>query len=307
MRILLIIVIFIANFLIFFNMFDNIFINLLLTLQFGILLYWVANFLLYLLERKMEIRKIDKIDKDDMEKFKYYRDILKNYSIGELGYLFNGKRKARLFITAEIEYLKMKKCIKVNESGIEIIDDSNCDKSEKYILEHYKFLNEKEFEYNYLKCIEESLEEKSCIKSYNLQEDTKITLSFLFTFLSFFVGWYFVVAKANSVTNSGIFVALEVIYFILFSAVSVFSMNALGDIPKERNFIKTSIGKEISLKLYGLKNFIKDFGNFDEKVIEETTLWEEYILYAIILNESNNLIDEAKKEFDELVKIIYKV
>lgn len=307
MRILLMIVIFISNFLIFFNMFDNLFINLLLTLQFGIILYWIASFLIYLLERKMEIRKIDEIDENDKEKFKYYRDILKNYSMGELGYLFNGKGKVRLLIAAEIEYLKMRKCIKVNENGIEIIDDTNCDKSEKYILEHYKFLNEKEFEYNYLKCIEESLEEKSCIKSYDLKEDPKIVFSFLVTFLSFFVGWYFVVTKANSVINSGIFVALEVIYFILFSIVSVFSMNTLGNLPHERNFIKTSIGKEISLKLYGLKNFINDFGNFDEKVMEEITLWEEYILYAIILNESNSLIDEAKKEFEELVEIIYKV
>lgn len=46
-----------------------------------------------------------KLIKNDANKFKYYRDILKDYSISELGYLYN-KRNIELIKMSELEYLK---------------------------------------------------------------------------------------------------------------------------------------------------------------------------------------------------------
>ncbi len=70
--------------------------------------------------------------------------------------------------------------------------------------------------------------------------------------------------------------------------------------------IKTSIGKDIYLKLNGLKNYIKDFGNFDDKTLNELVLWEEYILYAIILDESEILSKQAREGLNNLISIVYR-
>ena len=75
---------------------------------------------------------------------------------------------------------------------------------------------------------------------------------------------------------------------------------------KEASLVKTEKGKEIYLKLKGLKNYLKDFGNFNDKSLKEISLWNEYILYAIILNESSSLSVEAKEELNKLISIIYK-
>lgn len=75
---------------------------------------------------------------------------------------------------------------------------------------------------------------------------------------------------------------------------------------KEFTRIKTDKGKEIYLKLNGLKNYINNFGNFDDKELKEIALWDEYILYAMILDESKNLSKQALEELKKLIKIVYK-
>ena len=51
-------------------------------------------------------------------------------------------------------------------------------------------------------------------------------------------------------------------------------------------YIKTDKGKELYMKLNGLKRFIRDFGYFKDKNLKEILVWEDYLLYAIILNET---------------------
>ena len=64
-------------------------------------------------------------------------------------------------------------------------------------------------------------------------------------------------------------------------------------------YIKTEDGKEMYMKLNGLKRFIRDFGNFNDKSLREIIIWEDYLLYAIILNESKSLKKEIMNAFGE--------
>ncbi len=253
----------------------------------------------------MEIVKVEEIDENDRDKFNYYREILKSYSIGELGYIYNGRKNTKLLIVAELVYLKMTGRIKINENGIERIDSGNFSKSEEYIVNNYRFLNDSQFSHYYLGYIESSLKEKNCIENYRYKVNSKMIVSFVIIFFSFFPGWYLALFKGESLsgTNGTLFMAIEMICFLIFwivSAVTLFIIN------KETRIVKTTIGKEIYLKLSGLKKFINDFGSFEKKNLNEVALWDEYILYAIILDESKSLTNEAKGEFNELINIIYK-
>lgn len=42
-----------------------------------------------------------------------------------------------------------------------------------------------------------------------------------------------------------------------------------------------------------MKNYLKDFNNFDAKQLQEICLWDEYILYSVILDEGKNIKIEA--------------
>ena len=56
------------------------------------------------------------------------------------------------------------------------------------------------------------------------------------------------------------------------------------------SFTKRSImGNESYVKWKGMKNFLKDFGNFSEKELPEIALWEKYLVYAVTLGCANKL------------------
>lgn len=81
-----------------------------------------------------------------------------------------------------------------------------------------------------------------------------------------------------------------------------------AEVFRKRTIIKkTALGESVYIKLSGLKNYLKHIGNFKDKNLDEITLWDEYILYAIILDESKEIIKDAKKELKELKDIVRKL
>ena len=52
--------------------------------------------------------------------------------------------------------------------------------------------------------------------------------------------------------------------------------------------------EEINKKLEGLKNFLKDFSKLDERTSEEIKLWDEYLIYSVMFNQNENIVNEYK-------------
>ena len=57
---------------------------------------------------------------------------------------------------------------------------------------------------------------------------------------------------------------------------------------------RTKEGNELYRKWMALKNFIKDFGNFEEKELPDIKLWEKYLVYAHIFG----IADELRKQME---------
>ena len=66
----------------------------------------------------------------------------------------------------------------------------------------------------------------------------------------------------------------------------------------QQRYERTKIGKEINLKLEGLKNFLKDFSILNERNKEEIALWEEYIVYSVLFDQNVNIIKELSKHLN---------
>ena len=73
-------------------------------------------------------------------------------------------------------------------------------------------------------------------------------------------------------------------------------------ISKEKIYLRSKQGKILSDKLNGLKNFLLDFSTIKERKLKEITLWDYYIIYAIIFNLKGNL----DKDVNELYNCISK-
>ena len=58
---------------------------------------------------------------------------------------------------------------------------------------------------------------------------------------------------------------------------------------------RTSEGKILVEQIVGMKNFIHDFSNLSESQKEEVVLWNDFIIYAILLEENEKIIHEIFK------------
>ncbi len=269
------------------------YVYLFFSLQILIFISYLLKFLIFCIRRYFDSRKYYKITRDDKEKFVYFRDIIKECSIGELGYIFNEKKNINSIVMAEIEYLKLNKKIEIVNKNINIIDDTNLRKSEKFIIESYKFIGTKYFNKLYIESIESSLKEKNLIKTYKFFSKSLNIINIIVFFFNLI--YWFVYLKYIWSTNASSYIAFCFGMMLITTMLLMLSVYINDKVV----YIKTEDGKEIYMKLNGLKKFIRDFGNFDDKSLREIIIWEDYLLYAIILNESKLLKKELTNAFGE--------
>ena len=48
--------------------------------------------------------------------------------------------------------------------------------------------------------------------------------------------------------------------------------------------------------IHGMKNFIHDFSNLSEANQEHLILWDDYLVYAVLLEENEKIIKEIMKQ-----------
>lgn len=58
---------------------------------------------------------------------------------------------------------------------------------------------------------------------------------------------------------------------------------------------RTKQGMEYTEYIYGLKNFIHDFSNLSEANKDQLVLWDDFLIYAILLEENTQILDEIFK------------
>ena len=55
---------------------------------------------------------------------------------------------------------------------------------------------------------------------------------------------------------------------------------------------RTQAGEILTAQIWGLKNFIRDFSNLAESEKEQLVLWDDFLIYAVVLEENERIIDD---------------
>ena len=92
-----------------------------------------------------------------------------------------------------------------------------------------------------------------------------------------------------------IFVNLNLGLFYLFNIISIIAIIYFIKITK-----RTPKGNEDYAKWNGLKNFLLDFSNFDEKELPEIKLWEKYLVYATVFGIADKVQDAMKVKIQNI-------
>ena len=85
-----------------------------------------------------------------------------------------------------------------------------------------------------------------------------------------------------------IILSILYMFFCILPFVIIWSIN--------RPYVLTTEGKLASYKLQGIKNYIHDFTLLGEKEYKEITLWDNYLIYAIMLGENKKIPLEIVKK-----------
>ncbi|MGN1378867.1 MAG: DUF2207 family protein, partial [Bacilli bacterium] len=64
---------------------------------------------------------------------------------------------------------------------------------------------------------------------------------------------------------------------------------------KRNKYQRTALGEEKTTYIHALQNFIHDFSNLKDADKKEIVLWNDFLVYAIILEENNKIVDDIIK------------
>ena len=170
-------------------------------------------------------------------------------------------------------------------------DYSNLGKCEQYVLN--TIINKSKFDENQFK--QEIIEEAQEKKLITDQIHSGIIIKWTFIAIVCFI---------LGIISYNINIYLFIIYssIVPVSIVAYFALQSEYAINTE--YIRTKKGKEQALILEGLKNYIKEYTLIRNKEIDYIQILEEYIPYAISLDEADT-IEEFIKYNEEYRDLIY--
>lgn len=250
----------------------------------------------------------EKLDKIDFKNNSYYRDIISKYSPAVLSYIDDFKLEEK-DIVATLMSLELKQKLTIKD-GIKIINDSeeNLDENEKYIFKKLKSNTLKNI--NMLE-FEEKVK-KDCL-DYNLLEENKdikkkIIKKIIFSvciYILIVVGFFNFPTFYNNIPNKNIAILFLPVMFILFFIMIILPFSTIVYIKsyyrmnKQNPYIRNKQARNINKKLEGLRKYVKDFSQLSESQYNEIVLWEDYLIYSVILGQNSKIVKEIMEKINE--------
>ena len=245
----------------------------------------------------------ERIEKVDLKNDNYYREILPRYSPAVLSYVDDFKINKE-DIVATLLMLELKGKIKIKDDSIVLLDDTieNLEENEKYILNKVKENNLKDINIlEYASIVRNDalkkglLQEKQGIKKNIKRRIIVNIIVYLFVLIGFSMIPNFLVIASGSATMILGFILLMILFaFLVFMPYStIIYISHYRMLNTLDPYIRNDKGKMINLKLEGLRKYLVEFSKIEEKTKEQLILWEEYLVYSVILGINTKVIEEV--------------
>ena len=228
--------------------------------------------------------------------YEYFRELIKQYNPNVLAYLFSSIKYPTAMMIGLIQ-LERKHKIKFAEKIIINEELMPVTRSEEYLLNCIKKNNlTVEANEEYL----EILKNECCYHKLGYKVPTSyifngtLKSAIIFAIYAIIIIAIFYEPLPTKDTTIPMFLGMEglTVYIIYNFFFAVY--NAKTSL---HSFVKTNEGEEIVYKLEGLKRFLNDFSNLDEKDKKYITLWDDYILYSMMFNQNKKIYYELIKYF----------
>lgn len=94
------------------------------------------------------------------------------------------------------------------------------------------------------------------------------------------------------------FALLLVIFALIWPIVTIISSIVM--VSGTSKIERTQLGEQMTEYVYGMKNFIHDFSSLSEATKEQLILWDDFLIYAVVLEENEQILQEifGRKSID---------
>lgn len=270
---------------------------------FAIMIEWFNITIIYL-GGIVVIKKFykEKANINNKKNDSYYRNLLKEYPVGVLGYIkdFNVNESE---LVGTILSLELKNKI-IIEDEIKIKDSSleGLSLSEAYVLESLESNKQINLLFFTQKIKEDSLKLDLLMekKDYKKKRNIKIVLSVLFIiilslisnlgvplFNKFVSGKSEVLVLVSLIIIFGAFLLGFLVPIIAIVRIFIYSLMTRLD-----PYVRNKKAMELNEKLNGLENFLKDFSIIHQRNSKELILWKDYLIYSVIFEDNKELKEE---------------
>ncbi len=240
----------------------------------------------------------------------YYRDSLSELNPALVSLLIDLDIYGKKDIVATLLRLQNKKAISFQKNGKIIATSENkqkLDQSEIELLNIIKGgkLNNKNTLLNWKKNRFNKAEQLGYIEKNTVDRTKNIGKYSIIAFVSLiptFILWgIFLSLNLYDINN-----LFEIIIMFLFlMAIDVFLFVPWYLLVRQAVYFnrddilwkRTPLGNEIAEKIAGLAKFIHEFSRLSEAEKEEIVLWDDYLVYAIVLEENEQIVKEICKSY----------
>ena len=236
----------------------------------------------------------------------YIRDFPKHCSPALSSLIYDLKIDVYKDYTATILYLCTKKYIDLVNDGntykLKLVkkqdDYTNLGRCEKYVLNIIE--NKNKFDENdFKKEIIKEAQEKGLITDKKHSKIFKIILILLLIIISLIITY-----NISKIVFTFLLSVLCAIACVGLLIVKLKSENQITFDVVDTEYIRTKNGKNMALLLSGLKNYIKEYTLIKEKEIDYIQILEDYIPYALALDEADT-VEEFIKYNENYRNLIY--
>ena len=241
----------------------------------------------------------EKLDKIDLKNDTYYREIISQNSPGVLSYIDDFKLDEK-DIVATFMSLEIKKRIKI-EDKIILLNPTTKDleENERYILDNIKnnTINSIDITTFKNKVIDDCLKKSLLVE----KRQKKNILNYFIIYILIIGGFTALVNLFSNIqTKNGLVLILFMlglfivgVVIAIYPFVLIIYMKSYNTMKNLNPYVRSKEAKDINLKLEGLKNYIKEYSLLKDKEYKDLIIWENYLVYSIILGNNTKIVKEV--------------
>ncbi len=230
----------------------------------------------------------------------YYRENFNDLTPFEISILANLNVEEKKDVIATILWFQNKKYIDIKNNQIIYNEELNLNDKDKCFL---TFLKTKDLGYleAYKNMSYQDLKQRGYIVEntdlFNIKHMFKsIGAILLLPFAIIILVLINVFLVKNLIVEEIIVIAILLLSAtITYKKVSLFFV---GYANRKNRFKRTNLGEEQTELIHSLQNFIHDFSNLKDADKEQIILWEDFLIYAIVLEENDKIVADIEKSFN---------